>query len=667
MADLNSMIAQGAQFQAPIDPFVQYGKLQQLQQGQQTNALNQMKMDEYVRGQQESNALRQFLPGLNESNRSQLLGYGAAGQGVYKTLAEGDKERRLAEQASSQAALHKSNILKNAVAQTRDAVAGIDPTDAPSYMALRESVLAQYPDLAPYMPAGWDANVKQRLITTAASVLEGQKPNIAPINPKDYTPESLQAYLNSKNPAALVAIAPKTASPYAPIDPAKFTPDSLRAYGLSGQVGDLVAIPAKAANAFAPINPKDYTPESLRAFLVSQNPADLVATPSKATNVYAPINPKDYTPESLKAYGLSGEVSDLTPVAAKADKPTSLINQIDPSKFTPASVAKFAMSQNYADLEPVAVKADKPASLVNQIDASKFTPGSVAAFSTGGDYSLLVPVVSATKADRTIANINPNDFTPKSIDKYLTSGKYADLVPVAKSGGGEGGGGAGGAAGTGTVEVVDPKNPTRTIVVTKARAVAEGLTPAKAMEGLTPVQRQKLEASYPQATAALKGHQNKTAQFIKDLEELRDHPGLDSVTGFAAGRAPGLSDAGRAAVAKYDKVVAKGGFQALQDMRDMSKTGGALGNVSDKENQQLKASFAAIDRKQNAKDVRAAIDDLITELKGGVGRLQDAYDLTYEYRIGRTAPAVNQYVETKTLPDGRKLGKKADGTVEEIK
>jgi len=176
MADLNSMIAQGAQFQAPIDPFAQYGKLQQLQQNQQANALNQMKMDEYVRGQQESNALRQFLPGLNEKNRNQLLGFGTAGQGVYKALGEGDTQRRLADQAKSQADVNKSNILKNAVAQTRDAVAGIDPTDAPSYMALRESVLAQYPDLAPYMPAGWDANVKQRLITTAASVLEAQKP-----------------------------------------------------------------------------------------------------------------------------------------------------------------------------------------------------------------------------------------------------------------------------------------------------------------------------------------------------------------------------------------------------------------------------------------------------------------------------------------------------------
>lgn len=62
MADLNALIAQGAQFQAPPDPFVQYGRMQQLEQGQQANALNQMKMDEYQRGLQEQNALRGLDP-----------------------------------------------------------------------------------------------------------------------------------------------------------------------------------------------------------------------------------------------------------------------------------------------------------------------------------------------------------------------------------------------------------------------------------------------------------------------------------------------------------------------------------------------------------------------------------------------------------------------------
>ena len=230
-------------------------------------------------------------------------------------------------------------------------------------------------------------------------------------------------------------------------------------------------------------------------------------------------------------------------------------------------------------------------------------------------------------------------------------------------------GGEGGAAGTGTVEVVDPKNPTKTIIVTKAEAEANRLTPAKAIEGLTPKMRQQLEADYPKATVSLRAYQSKSAAFIKDIEELRDSAGLDSVTGFAAGRSPGITDAGRTAVALYNKIVAKGGFQQLQDMRDMSKTGGALGNTSNRDISLLIDAFAAIDRKQSAPAVRKALDNLIDELKGSQVRVKDAYDLTYEYRNlnAPSATPANQYVEIKTLPDGRKLGKKADGTVEEIK
>ena len=60
MADLNALIARGYQFQPPPDPFAQYAKQQQLQQGEQANQLNQMKMQEYQRGMEEQNQLRQL-------------------------------------------------------------------------------------------------------------------------------------------------------------------------------------------------------------------------------------------------------------------------------------------------------------------------------------------------------------------------------------------------------------------------------------------------------------------------------------------------------------------------------------------------------------------------------------------------------------------------------
>ena len=62
MADLNALIAQGYQFQAPPDPFAQYARMQQLDQGEQANQLNRMKMQEYQRGMEETNAMRRLDP-----------------------------------------------------------------------------------------------------------------------------------------------------------------------------------------------------------------------------------------------------------------------------------------------------------------------------------------------------------------------------------------------------------------------------------------------------------------------------------------------------------------------------------------------------------------------------------------------------------------------------
>lgn len=176
---------------------------------------------------------------------------------------------------------------------------------------------------------------------------------------------------------------------------------------------------------------------------------------------------------------------------------------------------------------------------------------------------------------------------------------------------------------------------------------------------LSPKDLQKREADYPRATSAMKGFESKSDNFIKDLEKLRDHPGLADITGFAAGRLPGLTSEGRQAQALYDKISAKGGFQGLQDMREASKTGGALGNVSNQEGKQLVAAFAAIDRRQDAKDVREALNQAITDVQGAKTRMREAYDMTYDYRAGKggekatpAAPATSAGGNTVTLPNG---------------
>ena len=194
------------------------------------------------------------------------------------------------------------------------------------------------------------------------------------------------------------------------------------------------------------------------------------------------------------------------------------------------------------------------------------------------------------------------------------------------------------------VAVVDPATG-KQVLVSREEAISKRLTPAAAQESLPPKEMQKREAAYPQATAAVKSIEANTDNLIQDLQTLRDHPGLNQITGIAAGRLPALTANGRAAQALYDKVVAKGGFQVLQDMRNASKTGGALGNVSNTEGAQLKSAFAAIDRKQDASDVRKAIDEAISNAQGSKARVRDAYDMTYDYRTGNApaaAPAVTK-------------------------
>ena len=71
MADLNALIAQGAQFRIPppVDPMGNMPQLMQMQSMQQQNQLNQMKMQESQRGRQEMNALRGVMsrPGFDLS------------------------------------------------------------------------------------------------------------------------------------------------------------------------------------------------------------------------------------------------------------------------------------------------------------------------------------------------------------------------------------------------------------------------------------------------------------------------------------------------------------------------------------------------------------------------------------------------------------------------
>ena len=156
---------------------------------------------------------------------------------------------------------------------------------------------------------------------------------------------------------------------------------------------------------------------------------------------------------------------------------------------------------------------------------------------------------------------------------------------------------------------------------------------------ISPKEIQKREAKFPEATQAFKSFEQSTDSLIQDLQRLKNHPGLNSITGVVYGRTPSVTAAGREAQALYDKILARGGFQELQTMRQNSPTGGALGNVATQEGIWLRQAFGALDRTQEPESVRNEIDRLIGSLQGSKANVREAYDTTYAYKPQKNEPA----------------------------
>lgn len=185
MADLNALIAQGAQFAAPPDPFAQYGKMQQLEQAGSTNQLNRMKMEEMQAANTERNALRQLDP-TSPDYESQLFK-------VNPTM--GIAYRKEASAAAAQQATQKAQqaeALKTNLANHRSFLVGVN--DQPSYDAWRALTIKNIPDLASILPAQFSPETKDGLLKTADDM--SKRLTAAPVAP----PASVAEFNFAKTP-----------------------------------------------------------------------------------------------------------------------------------------------------------------------------------------------------------------------------------------------------------------------------------------------------------------------------------------------------------------------------------------------------------------------------------------------------------------------------------
>jgi hypothetical protein len=128
---------------------------------------------------------------------------------------------------------------------------------------------------------------------------------------------------------------------------------------------------------------------------------------------------------------------------------------------------------------------------------------------------------------------------------------------------------------------------------------------------------------------------------IATAQRLLNNPDLDSILGNIQGNIPDavlslLSQDAANALSDYNNLLTIAGFQELQDMRDAAKTGGALGQVSDRENIMLQQSAFASSRTQSGEKFRTALKDYIAKKEASRQRVLRAYEQDFGTPTGGT-------------------------------
>ena len=133
------------------------------------------------------------------------------------------------------------------------------------------------------------------------------------------------------------------------------------------------------------------------------------------------------------------------------------------------------------------------------------------------------------------------------------------------------------------------------------------------------------------ATEAL----TKLSKLGAETIRLYKHPGLESAVGTIAGRSfvPSLLADSANFDADLSTVQNKIFIDALQTMRDLSKTGGAVGNVSDKEGDRLANSMRSLTQVQSPKNMRRNLALLARDFNESMDRIAGAYFEQYGQRL----------------------------------
>ncbi len=191
----------------------------------------------------------------------------------------------------------------------------------------------------------------------------------------------------------------------------------------------------------------------------------------------------------------------------------------------------------------------------------------------------------------------------------------------------------------------------------------QNMTDARSREQNQIARDTKEQQRNAQAENTLAGFNSNMDRLATAANDLLNHPGLEGITGLR-GKIPNIpgTDAANAA-AKLNTLKSQAAFGVLQDLRNQSKTGGALGQVSDKEEQMLTSNLAALDTAQSTDEFKKSLQNIINFTDGAKQRAREATGRTTGQAVAPSAaprdfgvaPAGKNEGDTGTLPDGTKI------------
>jgi hypothetical protein len=199
-----------------------------------------------------------------------------------------------------------------------------------------------------------------------------------------------------------------------------------------------------------------------------------------------------------------------------------------------------------------------------------------------------------------------------------------------------------------------------------AAPVAAPASPAAPILPKAEIERQaKLKVEKPKDIKSLRNVLPTIQQMRDEAQAILDDPGLGMATGFTGSLKVPFTDVkpllwpgteGRGADARIQTLKAKTFGSVITAMREASKTGGLVGNMSDAEGARFENMVASLDQAQSEEDFRDRLQQIInytTELERNViAGFKDQYG--EEPNIPRSQVVVNRHAAKPS--DGKSGG-----------